>query len=194
MIINRIDVEWLGPFGWPEFEGDLPPILKIPGVYLLTVGYQRGYLIYGAGITRRPMPEPFREHTALYMDGHYNVLDIEAMKAGFRKEVWQGFWKKKQRPREKLAEYEERKLQIQDAVRRLLAGFRIFAPDIGTMRRTLERLEAAIMESLYKQPTPLCEIPDRGMMLAPRWKSEIPIVVKNKCSAVLFDLPACLEI
>jgi hypothetical protein len=190
----QIKIEWLGPYGWPKFEGDLPSIPKVPGVYLLTIEYQNGYLIYAAGITRRPMQKRFREHTREYMDGVYNVLDIVAMKAGFRKEVWHGFWMTKKRPREKLAEYKEEQLKIQEAVRKQLAGFRIFAADIGTKKRILERLEAAIMENLYKQPMPLCEIPDRGMKLTPRRKSEIPIIVKNKCSVVLHGLPACIEI
>ena len=79
-------------------------------------------------------------------------------------------------------------------MRRQLIGYRIFAANIETENRIPERLEAAIMESLYKQPMPLCDIPDRGMFLAPRWKSEIPIVVKNKCQFILYGLPDCLEI
>ncbi len=150
--------------------------------------------MYAAGITRRPMPERFREHTREYRNGIYNVLDIVAMKAGFRKQVWHGFWMTKKRSREKLAEYNERQTEIQKAVNKQLAGFRIFVANIGTKPRILERLEAAIMENLYKQPMPLCDIPDRGMMLAPRWESETPIFVKNNCSVSLFGFPACLEI
>jgi len=52
------------------------------------------------------------------------------------------------------------------AARKQLAGFRIFTANIGTERRILERLEAAIMHALDKQPMPLCDIPDKGMMLA----------------------------
>ena len=188
-MIDKTDIDWLGPFGWPMFEGKLKPVPKKPGVYLLTVEYQNGYLIYAAGVTRRPMPKRFREHTREYMNGIYNVLDIVAMQSGFRKEVWHGLWMGKH-PREKLAEYKERKPEIQKAVRDQLAGFRIFAADIGTAPRILERLEAAIMENLYKQPMPLCDVPDRGMMLAPRWESEIPIVLKNKCPVMLYGLPA----
>ena len=50
------------------------------------------------------------------------------------------------------------------------------------------------METLYKQPMPLCDIPDRGMKLTPRRNTETPIIVKNKCSVMLYGLPACLEI
>ena len=192
-MIDIIDVEWLGPFGWPKFAGKSRPIPKSPGVYLLTVEYQSGYLIYAAGITRRPMLQRFREHTREYMNGIYNVLDIAAMKAGYRKEIWHGLWLGRH-PRERLTEYKERQPEIQEAVRKQLAGFRIFAADIGIKPRILERLEAAIMEALYSQPMPLCDIPDRGMMLAPCWKSEIPIVVRNKCKHALYGLPSCLEI
>lgn len=191
---NRNEIEWLGPFGWPKFEGDLQSIPERSGVYLLTVEYQSGYLIYAAGITRRPMPKRFREHTGEYMNGIYNVLDVVALKAGFRKEVWHGFWMAKKRQREKLAEYKKLQPQIQEAVRQQLSGFRIFAADIGTKPRILERLEAAIMECLYKQPMPLCEVPDRGMKLTPRRKRERPIVVENKCEAKLYGLPTHLEI
>ncbi len=193
-MIDNIEIEWLGPFGWPKFDDKLKALPKISGVYLLTVEYQIGYLIYAAGITRRPMLNRFREHTREYMNGVYNVLDIVAMKSGFRKEVWHGFWMTKKRSQEKVLEYKKRQREIQEAARRQLAGFRIFVANIGNEPRILERLEAAIMDNLYKQPMPLCDVPDRGMMLAPRWKSEIPIVVKNNCPALIFGFPTCLEI
>jgi hypothetical protein len=192
-MIELIDVEWHGPFGWPKFEGKLKPIPQKTGVYLMTVEYQTGHLIYAAGITRRPMPQRFREHTHEYMNGIYNVLDIAAMKAGFRKEIWHGLWLGKH-PREKLAEFKKRKPEIQEAARKQLAGFRIFAANISTKRRILERIEAAIMDALYRQPLPLCDIPDKGMMLAPRWKLETPIAFRNKCQHTLYGLPSCLEI
>ena len=74
---NRTEIEWHGPFGWPGFEGDLPSIPERPSVYLETVEYQNGYLIYAAGITRHPMPKRFRKHTSEYKHGIYNVLDID---------------------------------------------------------------------------------------------------------------------
>lgn len=190
-MIETIDVEWRGAFGWPGFSGR--PVPKTPGVYLLTVEYQTGYLIYAAGITRRPMPKRFREHSREYMNGIYNVLDIAAMKAGFRRQIWHGLWLGKH-SRKKMADYQKRKPEIKEAARKQLAGFRIFTANIGTRPRRLERLEAAIMHALDKQPMPLCDIPDKGMMLAPRWKSESPIVVRNKCKHILYGLPDCLEI
>jgi|ERR1022692_3866521 hypothetical protein len=188
-----MEIEWVGPYGWPKFEGDLQRLPELPGVYLLTVEYQKGYLIYSAGITRRPMPERFREHTREYMNGVYNVLDISAMQNGIKKQVWHGFWMRKRSP-EKESEFVSRRFVIEDAVRKQLAGFRVFVANIGTKPRILERLEAAIMKNLYNQPTPFCDIPDRGMKLTKRGKSERPIVVKNKCSVTIHGLPLCLEI
>ena len=182
---------WTGPFAWPTFESEtnLPSIPKHSGVYLMAVEYLNGYLIYAAGITRRPIPSRFREHTLKYMSGDYTVLDIAAMKQGIRKEIWHGWgWSP-----EKRAEYKRRKLMILDAARKQLAGFRIFVADIGTQPRILERLEASIMNKLYEQQPPLCDIPDKGMMLAPRWESEAVRIVQNQCLAELYGLPTRLE-
>lgn len=191
---KSLTIDWSGPFGWPKFEGDLPSIPEQPGVYLMTVKCKGGYLIYGAGITRRSIPLRFREHTRKYLDGVYNVLDPSAMQRGVRKVVWQGFWMGEERSPRKQAEFDRRRVKITIAVCRQLAGCRIFVANIGTKPRILERLEAGIMNKLDNQPTPFRDIPDQGMMLAPRWESEIPIAVNNKCSVILHGLPRVLEI
>src|SRR5690554_394156 len=189
---DKIEIIWNGPYSWPKYEdkNNLKSIPQKPGVYLQTVEYQDGYLIYAAGLTRRTIPARFREHTYKYMNGDYNVLDIDAMKQGIRNEVWHGWgWSP-----DKRLEFERKKNEIIDAVQKQLTGFRIFITDIGTNPRILERLEAAIMNILYEQQSPVCDIPDRGMMLVPRWESETPIVVKNSCDYKLFGLPKKFEI
>ncbi len=188
----RIEVTWGGPYSWPKYEGEnnLPAMPEAAGLYLQTFEYRGGYLIYAAGQTRRPAPTRFREHTAHFMNGDYNVLDIVNAQQGVRKEVWHG-WNYARSHRE---EFEERKPIIIDAVRNQLRGFRIFLAVMGPEPRILERLEAAIMNALYEQPPPLCDIPDQGMHLAQRWASEAPILIKNNCAAVLHGLPSVLEI
>lgn len=135
---NVIQVLWKGPYSWPGYEDDnyLPKIPMVPGIYLLTFEYQQGYLIYAAGLTRRPVPVRFREHTRHYMNGDYNVLDLIAAQQGIRKEIWHGWGY----AREHRDEFEGQKSKILEEVRRQLAGFRIFVADVGTERRLLERI------------------------------------------------------
>jgi hypothetical protein len=187
-----MDVSWTGPYAWPEFESAtrLPPIPRHPGAYLMTVEYLDGYLIYAAGITRRPVSTRFREHTLKYTSGDYTVLDIDAMRRGERIEIWHGWgWTP-----EKREDFERRKPMILAAARRQLEGFRIFVADVGSQPRILERLEASIMDCLYRQPPPFCDIPDKGMMLAPRWEDEAAILVRNSYAAAIYGLPDRLEI
>jgi len=187
-----IEVTWNGPYSWPAFESEnnLRPIPKIHGVYLQTFRYEDGYLIYAAGITRRPVPTRFKEHTRKYMNGEYNVLDIAAVQQGIRREIWHG-WDYAHKHRE---EFEERKLIIIDAVHKQLAGFCIFAAELGREPRILERVEASIMNNLYKQSSPICNIPDRGMYLSPRYDLEEVIIVKNNSATLLYGLPIFLKI
>jgi hypothetical protein len=189
---SGIDIGWAGPYSWPGYESEcgLPPIPEKPGVYLQTVEYQDGYLIYCAGITRRTVPTRFQEHTRKYLSGDYNVLDIQSMRQGIRKEIWRGWgWSP-----EKRAEFDRREVEILDAVRRQLAGFRVFVADVGCESRILERIEGSVMHHLYRQPQPFCDIPDKGMMLAPRWPNEVPLVGTNSCAVLLHCLPQYLEI
>ena len=192
MKTTTIEVKWDGPYSWPTFESEnnLHSLPKIRGVYLQTFEYEGGYLIYGAGLTRRPVPTRLREHTRKYMNGEYNVLDIAAAQRGIRREIWHGWgYARKHR-----TEFEERKPIILEAVRKQLAGFCIFVTDLGREPRVLERLESSIMNNLYQQPSPICDIPDKGMQLSPRWDSENVILVKNNCAIIFHGLPIFLKI
>jgi len=188
---NFVDVIWKGPYSWPKYESEnrLSSMPKHSGVYLFTVEYKNGYLIYVAGITGRFFRFRFYEHTRKYMSGDYTVLDIEAMRCGIRKEIWHGWgWTP-----EKRKDFNNRKQTILDAAHAQLGGMHIFVASVAD-RRIRERIEAAIMKCLYQQPAPLCEIPDKGMSLSPRRKNESPLVVKNIADACLHGLPQTFEV
>jgi len=191
-VSNTFQTTWNGPYAWPAFEDQtgLLPIPKLSGLYLQTFEYKSGYIIYAAGLTRRPVPARFKEHTQKYMNGEYNVLDINAAQQGIRKEIWHGWgYAKKHRD-----EFDERKLEILDAVQKQLEGFRIFVGNVGEEPRILERLEASIMENLYRQPSPFCDIPDKGMFLSQRWDSEDPVFIESNCNVNIHGLPSHFEI
>ncbi len=193
---KKIQLIWQGPFCWPKFDSasaapfDLI-LVDACGIYLWTVEYCDGFLIYAAGITRRSFQERFREHTRHYLNGVYTIFDVIALQQGIRTELWHGFWMKK-RSTKKQKEYESRREEIVEAARNQLSVFRIFVAQVDPTPRILQRLEASIMNTLYTSAVPISEIPDRGMMLAPRWQSERPIIAKNIAPVKLHGLPEYL--
>ena len=187
-----MEVVWTGPYAWPKYEveASLPPVPRRHGLYIQTVEYCGGYLMCAVGLTRRPIPARLREHTPRFFSGDYTILDMEALRTAVRKEIWHGWgWTP-----EKRAEFERRKDEIGVAAHRQLAGYRMFVAEVDPRERTLERLEGAIWNLLHGLPKPLGDIADRGVMKAPRWKTEQPIMVKNRCEAPLHGLPADIEI
>ena len=124
---SPITIDWMGPYGWPGYGDTSATLPDISGIYLWTVEYQLGgFVIYAAGITRRPLKECFREHTRAYLDGTYTLFDMDALRRGIRCEVWHGFWTRKRSP-EKQQEYDRRRLELETAAQRQLAAFRVFA-------------------------------------------------------------------
>jgi len=191
-VMQEIHSYWDGPYSWPGFEGEnrLSWLPKIAGVYLQTFEYQNGYLIYCAGLTRRPAPVRFKEHARNYMNGEYTVLDVDAARRGVRREIWHG-WGYARAHRD---EFEERKIEIQSAVKRQLTDFRLFISKLDASGRILERAEASIMNHLSQQKPPYCTIPDKGMMLAPRWREEPPLLMVNHSQVKLHALHNVIEI
>jgi hypothetical protein len=190
-------IRWLGPFGWPKFEGELPPIPNVVGgVYLETFEYKNGYIIECAGYTTRLIRQRLLAHTRCFMSGTYCVLDITAAQLGRRKAIWKGFWNwAGQEPsRKDKAEYRKRQIKIQDAARKQLEGFRVFVANLGTEIRYLRRVESAIMRNLDKQPASSFSTPSRDMSLSERWESERPITIYNECSVTIHGLPSRLII
>jgi hypothetical protein len=191
-----LELHWQGPFAWPGvmLKG-LPNLLDDRqvalhcGIYLWTVEHAYGYLIYAAGITRRPFEKRFREHTRAYRAGIYTIFDVESLKNGVRTIIWPGFWFKK-RSVEIEHEYETRAEETQKAAEDLLANYRVFVAQVPSTPRVLERIEAAIMNCLYLADEPASVIPDRGMALAPRWRDEPVIHVQSINPVVLYGLPA----
>lgn len=222
---NIYIADWAGPYSWPGFEthNKLPPLPSTCGVYLQTVEHKGGYLIYLAGHAKN-IKTRFNTHEKNRRVGiGVNIFDINQMKLGVRKRVWNGFtawWKDNADPehlreREAALGYpqnwgndipysETRKAvafgvhwrQVLDASIQQCREFRIFSAVFGPEERLRKRLEARIMHHLYKAPSPYSEIPDKGMALSERHaaKGENPITVQNRSPVLLHALPALLEI
>lgn len=194
-----LELRWEGPFRWPGLRchGDLIPLDAVTtgsscGVYLWTIEYCGGFLIYATGITRRPFVNRLGEHTRAYRSGVYTVFDVPSLKQGVRKKIWPGFWFGERSPVQQ-DEYDRRREQIAAAAEELLLNYRVFVAAVDPIARVLERIEAAIMNALYAAAAPASVIPDRGMSLAPRWPEERPISVRSIAPVLLHGLPAEFE-
>lgn len=188
-----MDLHWKGPYGWPGMlraDGALPLDQAVEGkhggVYLQAIVYNRGgYILLGAGITRRPFPKRFAEHKREYLRGNYNILDMERLRAGVRREIWHG-WTEARRPERRL-EFMNRRAELEKAALEQIGSLHIFVAKLED-KRLQARTEAAIMARLYSTPE-FCHIPDRGYHLEPRYKSEVSIIIRNHCDCFLHCLP-----
>ena len=187
-----IEAKWLGPFSWPSYEDQsgLPSLPDLTGLYLQTFEYKDGYLVYAAGLTRRKVITRFKEHTRNYKRGEYTVFDMDEINRGVRKEFYQGWTYARDNPEI----FENDKDNILRAVDKQLASFRVFVAEISSEPRVLERLESGIMEQLYREPPPICDIPDKGMFLAAKKEGEEEITIKNISPTLLHGLPELLDI
>lgn len=184
-----LNLVWEGPFAWPGFEcaGSLPPVPRSPGVYIQTCDYKGDYLILGCGITRRPVAQRLREHTRKFLNGEFTVLDMPAAQGGVRREIWHG-WGEARKRRD---EFEKRKGEIQEAARQHLAGIRIFIADPSGGERDShlrERFEAALMDALYNDVPPICDLPDRGTLQMRRRPEETPVMVRSSSHSKIHGL------
>lgn len=223
---TTLTAQWQGPFSWPGFEhcNGLPSLpRKLSGVYLQAVPFKDGYLIYLVGHAKDIAVRFMAHERSRQVGMAINIFDMEAMAAGIRKRVWNGFsawWKDRPDPQH----IEERRAALgYDAdwgcdmpngnVRRMVAfgenwrsilaaaemqvkTFNIFVAEFGPDERLRKRLEAAIMDSLYKASAPFCDIPDRGMALSrlDQARGERHVIVRNVSAVHLHGLPAFLTI
>ena len=188
---KHLDIEWKGPFDWPEPRED-SPLRKMQGVYMWTTEGPSGYVIYLMGVTRRAIGKRLSEHRRSFLQGKYTILDVSAWRKGTRKEIWHGMWAG-HNSTERKAEFKRQKIELQEHARAHMRGTAIFVAEV-TENRLQHRIEASYMQALYEAEKPYCNLPDRGMSLAPRRKSETPIVVTNHCNCPFVNLPKMVEI
>ena len=188
--IRVLSKQWQGPFSCPGYEekNGLDKVPDIEGLYLFTFEYEAGYLVYFAGITNSTSKR-LKTHVRKYKKGDYTVLDVDSAGKGIRKEIWHG-WQYAKTHQE---EFNERKIEILNAVDKQLTSFRIFVAQVFD-KRIRERLEASIMHNIYSCKEPWADLSDRGMLLLGRYNSEMPIEINNMSYCKIYGLPCTLEI
>lgn len=186
-----LTLEFKGPFLWTAAAGatlfDQPDALS-GGVYLWTIEFCEGYLPYLAGHTMKSFHARFQEHTRLYFSGVYTVFDSGALRRGTKAKIWPGLWYLKDKRDERQAEFRARYTELLPHISELLSLWRVFLAPLPTNRRVLERIEAAIMNSLYAGPPIVRDFPDRGMRLLPRRKAEEEVRIRVSAPALIYGL------
>lgn len=158
------------------------------GVYLMTFEQAGGHILRSAGVTGA-MRRRLREHERLYLRGDYTILDVEAARAGVRREHWHGWGFAKSNPSLRTTHHDF----IRAAARQEMTAYRLFmAPVTDTRRR--ERIEFAILHAAYASRQPWGDLVDGSMSLRGRNNDEMPIRLINACAASIHGLPGEMEI
>jgi len=188
---KQIDIFWNGPHDWPEVR-QKSPLDDLSGVYMWSVEGEKGFVVYGFGITKRPVSKRVAEHRRATLQGKYTLFDLDAMKQGIRKEIWHGLWAGHD-SEERKAEFATRRNELEEVGRQQMAAFKIFVAEVSDVRLQ-HRMEAALMHALYAAPKPYCDLPDKGMFLVPRREDEPPIAITNRSNHYFCNLPETVEV
>jgi hypothetical protein len=186
--ITEEELIWCGPYKWPKFESDVS--FKLPdicGVYLCTLPFKDSYAVYSAGITNSTKKR-FSFHSREYNNGGYNILDVKSAKEGIRKEIWHGWGLGSKE------EFIADRDSMLKAIEEFISSFGVYVAKVSDKRKR-ERIEAAIMEGIYRSTDePYADLADRGMKLTHRYNYEMPIKIKSIISGKVYGIPEYLEI
>jgi hypothetical protein len=190
IVIEEYQILWRGPYEWPELRVK-SRLDTMEGIYMWTVESKGGYVASGCGITRRSIRERVMEHRRAYLQGMYTLLDIDSMRLGIRKEIWHGMWAG-YNTEESKAEFLRRKSELQNVAREQMAATRIFVAEESD-QRIQERVESAIMQTLYAAPEPYCDLPDRGTLEMPRRDNEERLLFINRSEPHFINLAETMK-
>lgn len=188
-LVKTFQLVWEGPYSLVGSEGSVfdCPAAHRPGIYLFSVEYQNGYMIYNPGITTRPLKDRIREHIAAYRDGEYNILDTNYFPMGKREQTWHGIaWTPEKDRANQRAIFEIERQKRSGDIEALLLAFRIFLAPLDEEKRILERIETAIIKSLYSSEEPFRSFPDKNMHQVRRGPDEPPFMALSITGAAHF--------
>jgi len=188
-------LDWQGPLALVASGKDYfldSPAAQRPGIYMWAFEYHQGYLIYGAGLTTRPLASRIREDLRSIRSGEWTVLDGPSAQSGVRREFWHGMWATYNTPARQ-AERAARRVEIERAADAMLSHMRVFLANLPPDKRVLGRVEAAIMNLLYAGASPICDLPDKGMHLEPRRPDERAMTMLSRAGVTLHGLPSSFE-
>jgi hypothetical protein len=184
-------IELHGPYKWYGHNSlFLQPESEKLGIYLWTIPFEEKYLVYYVGETGISFANRLLYHTRNYLHGLYRVYDPKNFVKGKKILIWEGMWKKElEKPTIRIFKFLERYSELSKAIYDFLGAFRVFLIPFNSDRRTRQRIEAAIAETLLKQPSFIGDFQDGDIRYIKRQSDEEPIQVLVKSGEQILGLP-----
>ena len=188
---RKITVSFAGPFSWPGtpdapsiFDADLR---RQSGIYLWTIPWEEGHLIYYVGETGRSFEVRLLEHYVEHAACMYHVYSPAEFSRGEKVELWPGRYDSLNRKSAQGCIDQYPRLCAPIAELTLL--YRLFIAPLEAEARERRRVEAAIAAHLYAQPDLVGAFQDRGIRYTSRRPDEEPIECVVTSTALLLGLP-----
>jgi len=187
-----VELEFHGPFAWlpaddAEFIFDVE-ISKNPGIYLWTVGTQKGHLAWYVGQTQTSFHRRMKDHFKEQMSGSYEVYDPEKLAEGKRVKIWPGYYGRKENRR--IPTYLDEAPSLCEAMVELARITRFFLAPMEGDKRLHLRVEGGIGRYLRDQPGVVGNFMDVAFNFhAPWYEGEEHLELRITCPQEVRGLP-----
>jgi len=186
---DTIKVHFIGPYSWYGQDG-IPSIFSSEmknGVYLWSVPYQDGQLVYYVGVSGRKFSVRMMEHFREHMSGSYHLNEPQALVQGKKVMLWPGRYD----PDKKVTvdDFIDAFPNLAPVIYELAKRYRFWLAPINGDRRLRERIEAALAMHLYDQPGIIGDFQEKGVRYLPRRQNENLIKSVFEADAKIYGLP-----
>ncbi len=193
-MVHELSLQFRGPFSWVD-DGDVPCIFTADlgqraGIYLWTIRYTDGELVYYVGETGRKFSVRMLEHFREHMSGGYHLYEPMEFVKGHKVPLWPGRYDPVYKTT--VTGFLQRFARLAPAIEELARLYRFWLAPLECERRLRERIEAALAEHLYAQPGMIGNFQDRGIRYRGRRANEAVIKVFLQTEIVILGLPDTL--
>ncbi len=185
MTASSLHLKCSGPYTWTSGPACVFDAGRdVAGIYLWTIPYREGYLVYYVGETGRSFTERLSEHAESYLTGRYRIWEPAAFSRGEKVLLWDGMWRSDSR--NTIGDFLARYPELSAAVHSLFGAMRLFLIPMEADARLRQRVEAALALGLRDREGIVGAFQDSDIRYRPRRKMEPSISVE-------LDLPALIH-
>jgi len=194
--MELVNLKLFGPFKFTNGRSSVfsDKLSNERGIYLWTVKYKDGYLVYYVGETGKSFNDRFKIHLDNLKSGQYRIYDPKLFTQGNKKLIWnpykRGALKRVRYKKEFNAIYNS----IQQQLENYIKLFELFLIPFKDKDRLRLRIEAAISMRLNKAGEPIGSFQDEDIKYKPRKETEVTLSVKLSSPFKIHGLQRNLEV